>query len=41
MGHLEAAMVSEATKIAVRGNMNMDTRVIEVPYFNSEVIFEL
>ena len=39
-GHLEAAMASEATKMAVRGNMQMDTRVIEVPDFNSEVKFE-
>ena len=40
-GHLEAAMVSEATKMAVRGNMHMDTRVIEVPDFNSEGKFEI
>ena len=40
-GHLEAAMASEATKMAVRGNMHMDTRVIEVPDFNSEVKFEI
>ena len=35
-GHLEATMASEATKIAVRGNMHMDTRVLEGPDFNSE-----
>ena len=34
-------MASEATKMAVRGNMHMVTRVIEVPDFNSEVKFEL
>ena len=27
-GRLEAAMASEATKMAVRGNMHMDTRVV-------------
>ena len=26
-GHLEAAMASEATKMAVRGNMHMDTHL--------------
>ena len=31
-------MASEATKIAVRGNMHMDTRVIKVADFKSEVI---
>ena len=40
-GHLEAAMAEGATKMAVRGNMHMDTRVIEVPDFNSEVKFEI
>ena len=40
-GHLEATMAQEATKMAVRGNMHMDTRVIEVPNFNSEVKFEI
>ena len=29
-GHLEAVMASEATKIAVRGNMHIDTREIKV-----------
>ena len=29
----EAAMASEATKMAVRGNMHMDTRVIKVVDF--------
>ena len=28
-GCFEAAMASEATKMAVRGNMHIDTRVIE------------
>ena len=30
-------MASEATKIAVRGNMHMNTRVVEVTEFNFEV----
>ena len=30
-------MASEATKIAVLGNMHMDTRVIKVADFKSEV----
>ena len=30
-------MASEATKMAVRGNMHMDARVVEVTEFNSEV----
>ena len=35
--------LTEATKMAVRGNMHMDTRVrvIEVHDFNSEVKFEI
>ena len=40
-GCLEAAMASEATKMAIRGNMHMDTRVIEVADFKSEVKFDL
>ena len=40
-GHLEAIMASEATKMAVRGNTHMDTRVSEVPDFKSEVKFEI
>ena len=40
-GCLEAAMDSEATKMAIRGNMHMDTRVIEVADFKSEVKFDL
>ena len=39
-GCLEAAMASEDTKIAVRGNMRNDTRVIKVAEFKSEVKFE-
>ena len=31
-------MASEATKMAVRGNMHMDTRVIKVPDFKSGVM---
>ena len=34
-------MASEATKMAVRGNMHMDTMVIEVADFRSEVKFDL
>ena len=34
-------MASEATKMAVRGNMHNDTRVIEVADFKSEVKFEI
>ena len=40
-GCLEAVVASEATKMAVRGNMHNDTRVIEVADFKSEVKFEL
>ena len=39
-GHLEVIMASKATKMAVRGNMHNDTRVIEVADFKSEVKFE-
>ena len=38
-GCLEATMASEATKMAVRGNMLNDTRVIEVAVFKFEVNF--
>ena len=34
-------MVSEASKIALRGNMHMNTRVIKIADFKSEVIFDL
>ena len=34
-------MASEATKMVVRGNMHMDSRVVEVPEFNSEVRCDL
>ena len=37
-GHLEVAMASEATKMAVGCNMGMDTRVIEVADVKSEVM---
>ena len=40
-GCLEATMASGATKMAVRGNMHNDTRVIEVADFKFEVKFEL
>ena len=36
----EAAMASEATQMAVRGNMHMDTRVIEVADFKSEAKYD-
>ena len=34
-GHLEAATASEATKMAVRSNMHMDTRVNAIGDFKS------
>ena len=34
-------MASEATKMVTRGHMHMDTRVIEVTEFNSEVSLDL
>ena len=40
-GLLEAVMATEASKLVVRGNMHMDTRVIEVTDFKSEVKFEI
>ena len=40
-GHLEAATASEATKMAVRCNMHIDTRVIDVDDSKCEVIFDL
>ena len=40
-GHLEAAMASEATKTAVRGNVHMEIRVVEVTEFISEVRCDL
>ena len=40
-GCLEAAMASKATKMAVRGNMHIDTRVIEDADFKSEFKFDL
>ena len=39
-GHLEAAMASEAIKVAVRCNMHMNTRIIKVADFKSEFNFE-
>ena len=38
---MEAALASEATQIAVRGNMHMNTRVVEVTEFNFEVRCDL
>ena len=40
-GRLEAAMAFKATKMAVRGNMHIDTRVVEVTDFKSEVKCDL
>ena len=37
-GHLEVAMASEATQMAVRGNMHRDTKVIKVADVKSEVM---
>ena len=37
-GCLEAAMASEATKMAVRGSMHRDTKVIKVADVKSEVM---
>ena len=33
-------MASDATNMSVRGNMHIDTRIIEVADFKSEVKFE-
>ena len=40
-GHFEVAMASEATNMAVRANMQMDFRVIEVADYKSETKFDL
>ena len=40
-GHLEATMASEANKLVVRSNMHIVSRVNEVPYFKSEVKFDI
>ena len=40
-GHLEAAMASEATIMAVPGNMHIDTKVIGVACIKSKVKFDL
>ena len=37
-GRLKASMASDATKMALRGNMHMDTRVITVVQLKSEII---
>ena len=39
-GHLEAAMASEATKMAIRCNIHIDIQIINVADFNSELKFE-
>ena len=40
-GSMEAAMATKVAKMGIRGNMHMDSRVIEVLDFNSEVKFEI
>ena len=40
-GRLKAATASEATKMAVKGNIHMDTRVVEVTEFNFKVRWDL
>ena len=40
-GHLEVEMASEVMKMAFRGNMHIDIRVIEVTEFNFEVKSDL
>ena len=40
-GQLEVTMASEATNMAVRANMQMDFRVIEVADHNSDTKFDL
>ena len=40
-GRLEAAMALEATKMAVRGNMHIDTSEIKVAGFKYEVKLDL
>ena len=40
-GHMEAAMASEATKMAVTGNMHIDARVIEVACIKYNVKLDL
>ena len=39
-GCLEAAMASEVHNVAVRCNMHIDTRIIKVADFKSEVEFD-
>ena len=41
LGHMEAAMASEATIMAVPGTMHKDSRVIGVACIKSEVKFDL
>ena len=40
-GHMEAAMASEASKMAVPGNIHIDARVIKVAFIKSDVKFDL
>ena len=40
-GHMEATITSEATKMAVPGNMHIDARVIEVAFIKYDVKFDL
>ena len=38
---MEATIASEATKMAIPGNMHIDARVIEAAYFKYVVKFDL
>ena len=38
---MEAAMASEASKMAVPGNIHIDARVIKVTFIKSDVKFDL
>ena len=40
-GHMEAAVASEASKMAVPGNIHIDARVIKVAFIKSDVKFDL
>ena len=40
-GHLEVNMASEVINMAVRVNVHMDCRAIEVAYHKSDIIFNL
>ena len=40
-GHMEAARASEASKMAVSGNIHIDARVMKVAFIKSYVKFDL